>query len=222
MILLENVHHHFDDHIVFSNLNFSVEKKQIHALIGKTGAGKTLLLRLLASLNQIQRGKVVNPCHSIGYVFQTNSFFPWLKMRESLELTFQFSLNEVYQDIQKFRLESYLDQYPRELSGGTLQKFNLLRAFVGKPELLLMDEPFSHLDVVQREELHHFFLELWNIERPPTVIVSHDIDEAIKLSDKISFLSGKEKRITEVLDKSLLPSSSLYQKLYELLKSDLE
>jgi ABC-type nitrate/sulfonate/bicarbonate transport system ATPase subunit len=222
MIQLENVNHHFDGQIVFTHLNFSLEKNQIHALIGKTGSGKTLILRLLASLSPLQAGQITNSANSIGFVFQQNSFFPWLTLRESLELTFQFKVEEVFQDIKKFRLETYLDKYPHELSGGTLQKFNLLRAFVGRPDLLLLDEPFSHLDIVQREELHHFLIELWSQKKPSMVLVTHDIDEAIKLSHKISFLSGNEKRITASFETANEEKSQLYNTLYNLLKVDLE
>jgi sulfonate transport system ATP-binding protein len=222
MIHLENVNHQFDEHIVFTNLNFSLEKNQIHALVGKTGSGKTLLLRLLASLDVLQAGKLNNSAKSIGFVFQQNSFFPWLTLKESLELTFKVSICEVFENIKRFRLESYLNKYPHELSGGTLQKFNLLRAFVGNPDLLLLDEPFSHLDVVQRDELHQFLIELWNLKKPSMVLVTHDIDEAIKLSQSISFLSEKEKRITKNFDTLNVENDFLYRELYNLLKADLD
>ncbi|MBC7711768.1 MAG: ABC transporter ATP-binding protein [Rhizobacter sp.] len=199
-LTLSNVSHKFSDTVVLNDVSLSIAPGTIHTLIGTTGVGKSLLLRLISNLTVLQNGHIDTNNEKISYVFQNNSFFSWLTIEKNLELSSNLKIKEMEILVKRFKLEEYLKMYPKYLSGGTGQKFNLLRAFVNRSNIVLMDEPFSHLDVIQREDLYNFTLELWKEYRPTILLVTHDIDEALYLSDKISFLSRKEKNIKYTLE----------------------
>ncbi len=196
--------------MILDQLNLNVKEGSIHSLIGTTGVGKSLLLRLVSGLTQMQAGVINADTENLSFVFQNNSFFSWLTIEKNLDLTSNQKTNEMHELIRRFKLDEYLQLYPKFLSGGTVQKFNLLRAFIGKPKLILMDEPYSHLDIIQREDLYRFTLELWNEYKPTIFFVTHDIDEALYLSNHISFLSKKSKKVAgELKVKDDLPNAVL-------------
>lgn len=195
MISLKNISYSFGQKVVLQDLNLEVQPGSIHSLIGLTGAGKTLILKLLAKLAPLQKGTIQNSGKKTAFVFQQNAFLPWLSMAENLKLATGKDAAYLTERLKAFRLSDYINLYPSQLSGGTIQKFNLLRAFITEADLILLDEPFSHLDIVQKEDLYHFMLNLWNKQRPTIILVTHDIDEAMMLSHSVSFLSRKKHSI---------------------------
>ncbi len=236
MISISGLDYHFDSRQVLKSLHLNVPEGIIHSLIGTTGAGKTLTLKLIAGLMPIQTGKVATTSNDISFVFQQNSFLPWLTMQENLKCSLGEFSKEFNQALAQLNLSLFLESHPKELSGGTLQKFALVRAFAKKSKIILLDEPFSHLDIVQKEDLYKTLILLWQGYRPTLLIVSHDIDEVLLLSHSISFLSLKSKHISNSFDirpyeeipqvtlaKSRQDNGNyqLFEKLLGLLKEDL-
>lgn len=199
-LILKNVSYAFQDTKVLEEINLAVNPGSIHTLIGITGAGKSLLLKLIAGILPLQNGQINSANTSIAFVFQHNAFFSWLTIQKNLELTTSLNYEELLPWIRRFKLEEFLHLYPKQLSGGTAQKFNLLRAFLNRSNLLLLDEPFSHLDLIQKEALYNFTQELWQEYLPTIILVTHDIDEALYLSHQISFLSKKTKKILKTIE----------------------
>lgn len=199
-LILKGISHRFDQVSVLEDFDLTINPGTIHTLIGTTGAGKSLLLKLMSNLLPVQKGNIGIDNESIAFVFQDNAFFSWLTIQKNLELTTSLKLEELLPWLKKFKLEEFLPLYPKHLSGGTAQKFNLLRAFLNRSSLVLLDEPFSHLDMIQKESLYNFTLELWQDYRPTIMLVTHDIDEALYLSHQVSFLSKKTKNIVKTVD----------------------
>ncbi len=237
MISLKGVNHSFAAKIVLKDLNLEVQSSNIHSLIGLTGAGKTLLLKILANLIPLQSGTIENTCRKTSFVFQQNPFLPWLSMEENLRLSTGHATSFIKEHLKEFHLEEYIDLYPKQLSGGTIQKFSLFRAFIINADLILLDEPFSHLDIIQKEDLYQFMLKLWSIQKPTIILVTHDIDEALMLSHSVSLLSKKTHAIVETIHLKKQDSHELlhllnyreneelkyhYSSVYNFLKVDLQ
>ncbi|MDD4974872.1 MAG: ATP-binding cassette domain-containing protein [Bacteriovorax sp.] len=231
-MILKDISYSFGNKKVLENLNLNIAKGSFHSLVGVTGAGKSLTLKLIASLVPLVSGEITGLPLNISYAFQQSPLIPWLNVKENLKIC-----TTNYQDLSEylkyFHLEELSSSYPAELSGGMIQKINIIRCFLGKPDLILMDEPFVHIDSIQREGLHNFLIELWNKFHPTIVFVTHDIDEAIFLSQKISLYSKKDKCIVETFNIAENNVSNLlelkkspqyhiyYKKIYDHLKQDL-
>lgn len=211
MISLNGISYSFGEKVVLQDLNLEVQPSSIHSLIGLTGAGKTLVLKLLAKLAPLQSGTIQNSSQKTAFVFQQNAFLPWLNMAENLHLATGRDLSYIKERLQPFHLSEYIDLYPGQLSGGTIQKFNLFRAFIVDADLILLDEPFSHLDIVQKEDLYQFMFSLWQTKKPTIILVTHDIDEALMLSHSVSFLSRKKHSIIQTIQVKNSASSNELQ-----------
>ena len=237
MIQLKNLNHSFGEKIVLQDLILEVQSSHIHSLIGLTGAGKTLLLKIVANLTNLQSGSIVNSSKRTSFVFQQNPFLPWLSMAENLVISTGKEISFIKNRLKEFHLEEYIDLYPKQLSGGTLQRFSLFRAFFVDADLILLDEPFSHLDIIQKEDLYLFMMKLWEDQRPTIILVTHDIDEALMLSHSVSLLSRKEKKVVQTInikDSLSFDSAQLldyrdnndlkkyYTSIYNFLKADLK
>jgi len=196
LIQLEQVSYSIEGKNVLQNLDLEIEENSFHSIVGLNGAGKTVLLKIISGIYEFQSGKIQNSPESKGYVFQDAAFFPWLTILQNLEICSVKSSAEIIQELGKFHLSSTASLYPNQLSGGTLQKISILRAFLNRPELILMDEPFSHLDLIQKEEVYEFTLSLWRQYKPTIILVSHDLDECIYLSATVSHLSRKTRSIS--------------------------
>lgn len=233
MLEVQNLSFSFGDKKILNELNLSVQLNSIHSIVGLSGAGKTLLLKLMCGLQKIQSGSIHGVPEKKSFVFQKQSFFPWLSIVKNLELCTHLDPAELKSLMKQFRLHEFADKYPYQLSGGTLQKVNVLRAFIAKADIIFMDEPFVHLDLAQKDELYAFTLNLWTEFKPTIVMVSHDLDEALFLSHYLSFLSKVSGTINqsivlppkENLDFSSQKASpaqqALYADLYKRLKEEL-
>ena len=200
------------EHLVLDGVELSLAQGQIVGLLGRTGSGKSTLLRLIAGLAQPSGGtvtylgeRVTGPAAGIAMVFQSFALFPWLTVLENVQLGLEaLGLPEV--EIRKralaaidlIGLDGYESAYPRELSGGMRQRVGFARALVVHPNILLMDEPFSALDVLTAETLRTDFLELWGEGKLPikgVVLVTHNIEEAVLMCDRILLFSTNPGRI---------------------------
>ncbi len=200
------------EHLVLDGVNLLLQQGQIVGLLGRTGSGKSTLLRLIAGLAQPSDGTVtylgepVNaPAPGIAMVFQSFALFPWLTVLENVQLGLE-ALGLPEAEIRKralaaidlIGLDGYESAFPRELSGGMRQRVGFARALVVHPNILLMDEPFSALDVLTAETLRTDFLELWGDGKLPikgVILVTHNIEEAVLMCDRILLFSTNPGRI---------------------------
>jgi NitT/TauT family transport system ATP-binding protein len=200
------------DLLVLDGIELQVAQGQIVGLLGRTGSGKSTLLRLIAGLAQPSDGSVtylgqpvLGPAAGIAMVFQGFALFPWLTVLENVQLGLE-ALGLPEPEIRKralaaidlIGLDGYESAYPRELSGGMRQRVGFARALVVHPNILLMDEPFSALDVLTAETLRTDFLELWGDGKLPikgVILVTHNIEEAVLMCDRILLFSNNPGRI---------------------------
>ncbi|MCW5589323.1 MAG: nitrate/sulfonate/bicarbonate ABC transporter ATP-binding protein [Legionellales bacterium] len=194
--------------LVLDNIKFSLRENEIVALLGKSGSGKSTLLRIIAGLifpdagEAFYRGKSIEkPVEGISMVFQHFALMPWLTVLQNVELGLEaLGVNRrerrqrALQAIDTIGLDGFESAYPKELSGGMRQRVGIARAIVVNPDLLLMDEPFSALDVLTAENLRSDLLDLWQSKKTNTngiLIVTHNIEEAVALADRI-FIFGSD------------------------------
>ncbi len=200
------------EHLVLDGVELSLTQGQIVGLLGRTGSGKSTLLRLIAGLAQPSAGTITylgepvnSPAPGIAMVFQSFALFPWLTVLENVQLGLE-ALGLPESEIRKralaaidlIGLDGYESAFPRELSGGMRQRVGFARALVVHPNILLMDEPFSALDVLTAETLRTDFLELWGDGKLPikgVILVTHNIEEAVLLCDRILLFSTNPGRI---------------------------
>ncbi len=197
---------------VLDNINFTVNERDFLALLGPSGSGKSTLLRIIAGLIKPNKGKVyfkgeeikdINP--GVAMVFQNFALFPWLTVLENVELGLKAKglppeerRKKATEAIDLIGLDGFENAYPKELSGGMRQRVGFARALVMEPDILLLDEPFSALDVLTAENLRNDLIELWIEKRIPTkaiILVTHSIEEAVYMADRIILLSKDPGRI---------------------------
>jgi NitT/TauT family transport system ATP-binding protein len=194
------------EHLVLDGVNLALQQGQIVGLLGRTGSGKSTLLRLIAGLAHPSAGAVTylgepvhGPAPGIAMVFQSFALFPWLTVLENVQLGLE-ALGLPEAEIRKralaaidlIGLDGYESAYPRELSGGMRQRVGFARALVVHPNILLMDEPFSALDVLTAETLRTDFIDLWGDGKLPikgVILVTHNIEEAVLMCDRILLFS---------------------------------
>jgi ABC-type nitrate/sulfonate/bicarbonate transport system ATPase subunit len=193
------------------NISINIEKGEIYTFIGPSGCGKSTLLHVLAGIQKNYTGSVliegaeVNPkAQRIGLVLQNYGLLPWKNIYDNalLGLKIKGEKKEGYAEyiFEKLGLKSLLKRYPKELSGGQKQRVAIARAFILMPDLLLMDEPFSALDTITREEMQELFLNTWKENKVTTLFITHSVDEAIYLGRKIVVMSPSPGRIVETID----------------------
>ncbi|HEX3971344.1 MAG TPA: ABC transporter ATP-binding protein [Stellaceae bacterium] len=199
---------------VLRSVSFDVRQGEIVSLIGESGCGKTTLLRIIQGLVRFDAGAVLvdgmsvtKPGRDRGFVFQHASLLPWRSARQNVE--FGLELDGVSAAERVSRAEGLLklvglahagDQFPHQLSGGMQQRIGLARALAIDPAILLMDEPFSALDAQTREVLQSELLRIHGETEKTTLFVTHDLDEAIYLSDRVVVLGAKPGRVKEIIE----------------------
>ena len=176
----------YGSRIVIDNLNLRIERGEFVVLLGESGCGKTTLLRALAGLDPIDGGRIVAPRRP-AVVFQEHRLLPWESLWRNVSLGLQApdARQRAAAALAEVGLGDRLDDWPRNLSGGQAQRVALARALVQEPELLLLDEPFAALDALTRIRMHTLVRELVAAHRPGVLLVTHDVDEAIVLADRI-------------------------------------
>jgi len=193
---------------VLAGLSLSVTAGAFRTIVGPSGCGKTTLLHILAGLESPDEGYVTLPGDGqLGFVFQEPRLLEWQTVGENLEFALDGAEipksnydDRITDAIETVGLSDFRDEYPRTLSGGMQQRVALARALCIEPDVLLMDEPFASLDEITARELRHDLLELWRENSITILFVTHDIREAIVLSDTISILSKKPADIIASVD----------------------
>jgi sulfonate transport system ATP-binding protein len=188
-------------------IDLKVSDGEIVALVGGSGCGKTTLLRLIAGLEAPSAGSasvdgstISNPHPAVGVIFQEPRLLPWLSVAENIAFGIQhLPKSEVAERVDsiliRIGLAGYGARLPRELSGGQAQRVAIARALVAKPRVLLLDEPFSALDAFTRATLHDHLIGLWQAELPTLLIVTHDVEEAVALADRVVVMQPRPGRI---------------------------
>jgi ABC-type nitrate/sulfonate/bicarbonate transport system ATPase subunit len=191
---------------VLTNISLALDQGEFLALIGPSGCGKTTILNLMAGFLRPDRGTVtaggrpvLGPTKEIGYVFQSPNLFPWLSVKSNIEFGPRLAgvpraerteSGRYWLDRVGLTLSDYSQVYPHELSGGMAQRVALARALVNDPDALLMDEPFAALDALSRIQMQRMIGDLWQDLRKPAVLVTHSVDEAIALADRILLIGN--------------------------------
>ena len=191
---------------VLDDISFDINKQEIVAILGPSGCGKSTILNIISSLESPSEGEF-NLTAKLGYMFQKDNLLPWRNILNNvllgLEVTKQknnTSIQYVKELLRKYNLYDFINYYPNELSGGMRQRVSLIRTLALKPDLLLLDEPFSALDAQTKLTVQNDVYNIIKQEKKSALIVTHDISEAIALSDKIIILSNRPATIKKVID----------------------
>jgi sulfonate transport system ATP-binding protein len=207
--------------VVLHDVAFDLRKGEICALLGPSGCGKTTLLRIISGLDSDFEGRIVLPSpHKIGMVFQEPRLLPWRSVAQNLRLGGSSSENNLAEIVVALRLSQHLDHFPGELSLGLARRVAIARAFAVKPDLLLLDEPFVSLDTALAAQLREELLALVLKHKATTLIVTHDVEEAISLADRIIVLSAAPGRV--LADRTIgAPREALTEGCAAKLKEDI-
>lgn len=208
------------DHIVFDDINFEIHRGEFVCIIGHSGCGKTTILNVLAGLEQPSGGyvfmdsrEVSGPSLDRGVVFQSHALMPWLTVRENIGFAVKskwpnWSKAQVDSHVQKFidlvHLQGAEYKRPAQLSGGMKQRVGIARAFAIQPKMLLLDEPFGALDALTRGSIQEELVEIVQQTHQTVFMITHDVDEAILLADKIFLMSnGPQAVIAEIVENTM-------------------
>src|SRR6184192_4192522 len=202
--------------LVLDGISFSMAAGELVSLVGPSGCGKSTLLRLIAGLDLPDAGdllvgeeEILGPSAERGLVFQDPNLFPWLTVRRNIQagLVARGVLHEKRHEVNEFMrlvgLEAFANALPHHLSGGMAQRVALARALINHPKVLLLDEPLGALDAFTRMRMQDEVLRLWQVRRTTMVLVTHDIDEAIYMGDRIVIMTPRPGRIERVIEVEL-------------------
>lgn len=203
-----------DEVEVLQDINFKIDGGHFVSIIGPSGCGKTTLLKIIAGLETPSSGKVllkgeelINSRNQVGFVFQEFALFSWRTTLRNIEFSLEIKGIKkkerriaALEYIKKFGLSGFENKYPRELSGGMRQRVAIARTIIDSPKVLLMDEPFGSLDSQTRNSMQEFLLEVWQERQDTVLFITHSVDEAVFLSDKIIALSRRPARVRKVFE----------------------
>jgi sulfonate transport system ATP-binding protein len=214
-ICAERVGKRFRDAVVLHDLGLEVRRSEIVSLIGPSGCGKSTLLRLIAGLERCDSGRitvdgreVIAPDRSVGFMFQEPRLLPWLSVRDNVVLGLRRAVRRrgdglVEQLLAQVQLTGVAQLLPYQLSGGMAQRVALARCLAVEPSVVLLDEPFSAVDALTRMVLQELLLSIWQRTRLTMLLVTHDLDEALYLSDRVVVVVGRPATLTEAIAVSL-------------------
>ncbi|MCP3659220.1 MAG: ABC transporter ATP-binding protein [Bacteroidetes bacterium] len=185
MIKLKNVYKKLDKFQL--DINLDIQKNEYFVILGKTGSGKTILLNLIARFLNADAGEVITGNNKIGMLYQNYLLFPHYTVKENIEYSLKFSTKKenIKEICQLLDISHIIDRYPKNLSGGEKQRTALARAIISKPQIILLDEPFSSLDIVTKNKLITLIKSIHKKENITFIHVTHDLEEAITLANRI-------------------------------------
>ena len=198
-MIIKNINFKYNDNEIYKNFNIEFKRGKINCIIGKSGCGKTTLLNYISQKYCFENKK-------IAFVFQNDNLIPWENIYVNLKIIAKqyFDKEKIEKEIDKILkdigLIEFKNSYPNELSGGMRQRINFARALIGSPDIILMDEPFKSLDIKSKHEMINLVMELRKKSIVTIILVTHSIDEIIKLSDIVYLLGGRPVRIWETAE----------------------
>lgn len=204
-----------EDLTVLEDINLDIQAGEFISIVGSSGCGKSTLLRLLVGLENQYQGDILTAGQKIkgtslnrGIIFQDHRLFPWLSVKENIRVALhQSNLSRTEEDkiidehLELVKLTNFKDAYPSQLSGGMNQRVAIARSLVNRPQILLLDEPFGALDALTRQNLQDELQRIWQTEKITMIIVTHDVEEAVFLGDRVVVMQphpGRIKRIVNV------------------------
>lgn len=218
MIEIKNLSYSFGNSKILKNINLNIEDNEIVSIIGTSGVGKSTLFNLIAGILDLQEGEITIDGSSdykskVAYMLQKDLLFEHKTIVENIILPLiinkiekKVAIEEAKKILKTFGLLDYANKYPKQLSGGMRQRIALIRTYMFKRKIFLLDEAFSALDAITKRELHSWYLKLANDFKLTTILITHDVEEAVLLSDKIYILANKPgeiiKEIKIELDKT--------------------
>ena len=216
-LIMREVTQQFGETPIFENLNLEVEEGCFCCIVGPSGCGKSTLLKVIAGLYNTTAGNVTlnnRPVSlndgEVGFVFQEDALFPWYTVEENMRFGLRARKIDkhkwddiIRKNLDKVGLAEYRSYYPKQLSGGMKQRIAIARVMAYNPKLLLMDEPFASLDSFNRNMLQSELIDLWEKEKKTILFVTHNIDEAVFLSERLIIMGAKPGRIKKVQDINL-------------------
>lgn len=212
MVSIDSVEMSFGTYVAVQDVNLTVADGEFLAIVGPTGCGKSTILNAIAGLLKPTKGTVSidgtlisNIQNDIGYLFQQDALLPWKTSIENVELSLMFKGIAVKERrersmnwLAKVGLKGFEHRYPHQLSGGQRKRVQMAQALIAAPKVILMDEPFSALDIHTRHLMQNELLRLWQEERRAVVMITHDLEEAIALGDRVAILAaGPRSRVIE-------------------------
>ncbi|MBQ0065403.1 MAG: ABC transporter ATP-binding protein [Firmicutes bacterium] len=240
-LTIQNLRNSFDQKLVLNQVNMQIKNGEFVAILGPSGCGKSTILNILAGLIQPDAGiiqvdgkEVKGVSDHFAYMPQSDLLLPWKTILENVTLYGQINKDKknatekALKEFKTFGLDGYQNAYPRELSGGMRQRAAFLRTALCNADILLLDEPFGALDVITRNDMQDWLLNLRDEYNRTTLLVTHDIDEALYLADRILILSHRPASIIREIDLSnveksrdwLFSQGALKQDIFELLKGE--
>lgn len=223
---IKDLTYNYKEQAVLKNINLHIKKGEIVALIGTSGVGKTTLFNIIAGIENLQQGTIKindseNFLGNVSYMLQKDLLLEHKTILENIALPLiikgtkkKDAESEALEMLQKFKLQDYQNSYPQQLSGGMRQRIALLRTYMFKQKLFLLDEAFSALDAITKTDLHKWYLEIHNQLELSTLLITHDIEEAVNLSDRIYILKNKPGEIVAELALTFSAEEDFdYQKL---------
>ncbi|MBE5843960.1 MAG: ABC transporter ATP-binding protein [Butyrivibrio sp.] len=217
LLKIENVSRTYKDEDsqveALSEINLEIKRGEFVSIIGASGCGKTTLLRLVAGLDKPATGalyfdgeKIVKADHKRGYIFQNGGLFNWLTVEQNIAAglkargVYKKNKNRIQEYIEMVGLKGFEKSYPHQISGGMAQRVAIARTLINEPEIILLDEPMGALDNFTRADLQDKIHEIQTKTGKTMILVTHDIDEALYLSDRIVIMTPRPGKISEIID----------------------
>ena len=221
IISIKNINKKFNNKIIFENFNIDFYENQVNCIIGKSGCGKSTLLNIISGIikNDDDKFETIEK-YGVSYIFQDDRLIDWLTVGENITLVVKKLYNKKKCDdlcnkyLSLVGIKEYKNYYPQMLSGGLRQRVNIARAFIYPSKIIIMDEPFKSIDVINKEIIMNNFRKILEKEKRTVLFVTHDIDEALLLSDKIYVLGKSPVEIKKIFDSK----DTTKEEVYNLIK----
>lgn len=209
-VSIRGVNKYFGSMQALSDVNLQIGRGEFVSVIGASGCGKSTLLRMIGGLDtptsgviEVEGRRVEKPSRRTGFVFQDHRLLPWLTVSENIRLGLDPSSKGQDETIRKnlelVGLEDFADSYPRQLSGGMAQRVAIARALANHPDILLLDEPFGALDAMTRINMQQELRKIWESEKITMLLITHDIEEAVYLGQRVAVMSSRPGHIKEIV-----------------------
>lgn len=218
VISIKNINKRFNERVIFNDFNIDFYKNKVNCIIGKSGCGKSTLLNIISGIipNDYGNFETIDK-YGISYIFQDDRLIDWLTVGENISLIVKKiypkqktqELCDKYLDL--VGIKEYKNYYPQMLSGGLRQRVNIARAFIYPSKIVIMDEPFKSIDVINKKIIMNNFKKILEKEERTVLFVTHDIEEAILLSDKIYVLGNSPVKIKKVFENKMITKDEIYK-----------